>query len=233
MSDLQELKHILQEVGPENIWRPVYDPKNNLLADGIGKMCDGLPKDLRHLNFNGKSIVDLGCNFGYYTFFTRKAGAKRVLGIDIDGRIIKGCNLLKKLICIDGVSFLALDISKPNGVGRFDLGMMIDFIGKTMITTGILKDFLSALERMSEAEMLLTVRPMYHVKKNLNGDFEGLREKYQGDYIRNNYFYTIDYVRDRFKNDWNMEIISPKNDPEGADKETLYFIRKGRYSTNH
>lgn len=226
MIELAELKNILQEVGPENIWRPVYDRQNNLLAQGIGNMCDGLPSDILGVSFTGKTIVDLGCNFGYYSFFASRGGAKKVVGIDIDERIIRGCNLLKSVLAIDEVSFLVFDVSKSNGVSKFDMGMMIDFIGKTMVATGILKDCLTELERLSEKEMLITVRPKYHVKKNLNGDFQGLREKYPGDYIRNNYFYTIDYVRDRFKSRWVMDIISPKNDPEGADKETLYFVRK-------
>ena len=30
-----ELEKILHDVGPENIWRPVYDNENVLLANGI------------------------------------------------------------------------------------------------------------------------------------------------------------------------------------------------------
>lgn len=226
MGDLQELMEILRQVGPENIWRPVYTPGNRLVADGIGDLCDGFPNDLQQIDFKNKTVVDVGCNFGYYTFIAKRAGASHVTGIDIDKRIIRGCRILKSLFRVEGVSFLAMDIFDSNDVGTFDTGMMIDFIGKTMVTTGIVKKYLNALERMSEKEMLLTIRPFYDVKKHLNSDFQGLTEKYQRDYIRKNSFFTIDYIRDRFDKRWDMEIVSQKKDLDVEKKETLYFVRK-------
>lgn len=226
MDELQELVEILRQVGPENIWRPVYSPGNKLLADGVGNFCNGLPKNLEQFDFKDKTVADIGCNFGYYTFIVKAAGARHVTGVDADSRIIAGCMILKRLFGVDGVSFLATDIADPNGIGTFHTGMMIDFIGKTMVRTGVFKGYLNALERLSEKEMILSLRPAYNVKKHLNGDFRLLEEKYPGDYIRDNSFFTIDYIRDRFRKDWHMEIVSPKNRSEGADKQILHFIRK-------
>ena len=226
MGDLQELMEILRQVGSENIWRPVYAPGNRLLADGIGNLGNGLPKDLQKIDFKDKKVADLGCNFGYYTFIVNKAGAGHVTGIDIDRQIIRGCRILKRMFRVDNVSFLATDIAALDGIGAFDIGMMIDFIGKTMVTTGIFREYLNVLERLSKKEMILSIKPVYHIKKHLSSDFQGLTEKYPGDYIRKNSFFTIDYVRDRFSNKWDMEIVSPKKGSEDAEKETLYFIRK-------
>jgi SAM-dependent methyltransferase len=226
MENIQELKKILREVGPEKIWRHVYDRDNHLLARGIGEAVDGLPEDMPGVDFRGKTIVDLGCNFGYYTFFVKKAGARRVLGIDIDKRMVRGCEILKDHYRIDGVSFLEWDITRWGEIGKFDMGMMIDFIGKTMVKTGLLKNFLSVLEKFSEKEMLLTLRRRYHLRKNLDGDIRFLKKKYSGYYIRGNFFYTVDYVRDLFKDRWNLRFISPKKDPDCEDKETLHFLKR-------
>jgi SAM-dependent methyltransferase len=204
------------------------DIKGQLLANGIGEMRDGLPDDIRRVDFKGKTVVDLGCNFGYYSFIVRKAGARRVLGIDSDARVIRGCEIIKAINALDRVAFQNLDIINAKNIGPFDIGMMIDLIGKGMVQNGIAKHLLNSLEQLSEKEMLLTVRPRYHIKKNLQNDFAGLKEKYPGNYIQNTYFHMLDYVRDRFESDWEMHPISPPNDPMAEAKQTLHFIKKGR-----
>ncbi len=226
MNHLQQLKDILQQVGPKKVWRPVYAPGNRKLADGIGDQEDGLPLDLSLIDFSGKTVADLGCNFGYYTFMAQQAGAKHVTGIDKDQRIIQGCRILKAMLGIEDVSFFATDIVKSDGLGTFDTGMMIDFIGKIFVISGAFTAYLDVLERLSRKEMILSIRPAYHVKKHLGGDYKGLSQKYPGDCIRNDHFYMLDYVLARFDRDWQMEIISPASFPPGTKKETLYFKRR-------
>ncbi len=198
---------------------------DKLLANGIGDPLDGIRDNNGILDFQGKTVVDLGCNFGYYSFHVRNAGAREVLGIDIDERIIRGCEILKALYDVDRVNFRPLDITKANGVGKFDIGIMIDIIGRDKIRTGVAMDFLSSLERMSQKEMLLTLRPRYHIEKKLGTDIQSFREKYPVEYIRNSYFYMVDFVHDRFKATWEMHILSGPNDPEGT-KQTLHFIKR-------
>jgi len=225
VNKIKELEKILKSVGAQNIWHPVVVNGDKLLANGIGDPLDGIRDRDGVLNFEGKTVVDLGCNFGYYSFFARNAGASDVLGIDMDDRIIRGCEILKALHDVDRVNFRPLDITKANGVGKFDIGMMIDIIGRDKIRTGTAKEFLNSLERMCQKEMLLTLRPRYHIEKKLGMDVQRLREIYPADYIRNSYFYMVDYVRDRFKAAWEMHILSGQNDPEGT-KQTLYFIKR-------
>jgi SAM-dependent methyltransferase len=226
LDKLTELKDILKTVGPQNIWRPVVANGDYLLADGIGDTCDGLAENLGNLDFQDKTVLDLGCNFGYYSFLARRAGARHVLGIDADARIIRGCEIIRVLNGVEGVSFRALDIIGAEGIGRFDIGLMIDLIGTQMIITGAAKAVLDSLERLSGKEMVLTLRPRYHIGKKLAGDFQGLKEKYPGDYIRDDYFHTFEYVRDRFQPNWEVSVLSPENDPEVEYKQTLHFVRR-------
>jgi tRNA (mo5U34)-methyltransferase len=226
LDKLAELKDILKSVGPQNIWRPVVVDGDHLLADGIGEACDGLAENMGNLDFRGKSVLDLGCNFGYYSFLARSAGARRVLGIDADARIIRGCEIIKALNGVDGVAFQVLDIIKAEDIDRFEIGLMIDLIGREMIKAGTAKAALDALESLSEKEMVLTLRPRYHIPKKLAGDFLGLRKKYPDAYLRDNYFHAFEYVRDRFNSDWEATIISAPNDPEFEYKQTLHFVRR-------
>ena len=201
---------------------------DKLLANGIGDPLDGIRDNNGILDFEGKTVVDLGCNFGYYSFRVRNAGARDVLGIDLDERIIRGCEILKALLGVDRVNFRQLDITKANGIGKFDIGLMIDIIGRDKIRTGVAKDLLNSLEKMSRKEMLLTLRPRYHIEKKLGTDVQSLREIYPADYIRNPYFYMVDYVRDRFKKTWEMHLLSGQNGPEDT-KQTLHFKKENRH----
>jgi tRNA (mo5U34)-methyltransferase len=226
LDKIDELKDILKAVGPQNIWRPVVVNGEHLLADGIGEAGDGLAENMGNLDFKGKTVLDLGCNFGYYSFLVRSAGARRVLGIDADARIIRGCEIITALNRVDGVAFLAIDIVKAEGIGMFDIGLMIDLIGRQMIGTGSAKAVLDSLESLSEKEMVLTLRPRYHIPKKLAGDVQGLKEKYPADYIRDNHFQAFEYVRDRFKANWEATVISAQSDPEVEYKQTLHFVRR-------
>jgi ribosomal protein L11 methyltransferase len=224
---LEALKELLRQVGPGKIWRPVYAPDNRMLAQGIGDSNDGLAGDLLGFAFKGKSVIDLGCNLGYYCFLVKKAGAACVLGIDSDVRLIRGCELLARLFQLEDIHFRAQDITTLDSSPAYDIGMMIDLIGKETIQTGLLPDFLNALERVSQSEMILSVRPIYRIKKHLGSDTQGLIARYSQQYVRNGCFHALDYVRDRFRNRWEMRIVAPKNDPEGTIKETLHLKRRG------
>jgi tRNA (mo5U34)-methyltransferase len=223
---LAELIDILKSVGPRNIWRPVVVNGDQRLAEGIGEIRDGLAVNMGNLDFRGKTVLDLGCNFGYYAFLARSAGARRVLGIDADARIIRGCEIIKRLNGVDGVQFKAIDIVAAKGIGRFEIGLMIDLIGVEMIRTGKAKAILDSLENLSEKEMVLTLRPRYHIAKKLGGAFRGLKKKYPGNYVRGNYFHAFEYVCDRFKSNWQMTVISAPDDPQIEYKQTLHFVKK-------
>ena len=45
----------------------------------MARFADALPADL-----TGKSVLDIGCNGGFYSIEMKRRGAARVLGIDFD-----------------------------------------------------------------------------------------------------------------------------------------------------
>jgi ribosomal protein L11 methyltransferase len=226
MSRPNELQTILREVGSDKVWRPIYDSNHKLLTTGVETNVEGLHSDLSRIDFKDKTVVDLGCNFGYFTFWARKQDARHVLGIDIDQRIIRGCNLLMKMYNYDGIDFLSEDITKINGLGRFDIAMMIDFIGKNWIRTGEMIPFLKITEHLARKEMLISVRPVYSVKKHFQNDFKGLLDIYPSRFIRNNRFHTFEFIEAYFEDRWNATVTSPEIDPDESHKKILHFHRK-------
>lgn len=226
MKSFKELQAIIRQTGEDAVWRPIFDHGQKLLAAGVGVEDDGLPSRLEGVVLKNKAVVDLGCNFGHYTFWASDQGAAHVLGIDIDPAVIKGCRILQNLREYQNVTFLAGDITSLSGLGPFDMAMMIDFIGKESVRTGLLVAFLDALEGMAGKEMLVTVRPVYRISKHLENDRRGLLGKYPSRYIEKDTFLTYEYIRERFEDVWQMRMLSSRHDPEGTSKETLHFTRK-------
>lgn len=223
---IEELKGILRQIGPESIWRPVITPEGHLLADGIGDENDGILSDIHRLDFLDKTVIDLGCNLGYYCFVVKKAGAARVLGIDNDERVIRGCDIIKKLNGVTDIDFQALDITTIREDSACDVGMMIDFIGKNSIIAGMLPKFLDALESVSRREMVLSIRPVYRIAKHLGNDTRGLLRNYPAKYIRDGRFYNLEYIADRFRSKWQIDILTPPHANEIENKETVLMRRK-------
>ncbi len=219
-----ELEKILYSVGPENIWRPVYDNEDSLLAEGIADMRDGRPQDFSKVIFQGKTVVDLGCNFGFYSFLAKRLGARRVVGVDKDEQVIKGCNLLKAMYGVEDVYFYRGDFMNSNFPGGFDIGMLINFIGKIKVKEGI-ERVLGTVERLSLSTMIISVRPYYRISKHLGGDAEDIMKRYSSVYVKDDEFHLIEFVHDYFRDKWDMSIISPDYDHQSV-KRPFLFIRR-------
>ena len=100
---------------------------------------------------------------------------------------------------------------------------MINFIGKELIANGI-HMALNAVERLSRSAMIISARPNYRIPKHLKGDAKTIMRHYPSHYIKNNRFFLVDFLRDYFRDNWDMSIISP--DYDDPVKRTLLFVRK-------
>jgi tRNA (mo5U34)-methyltransferase len=76
-----------------------------------------LPADL-----TGKSVLDIGCNAGFYSIEMKRRGADRVLGIDSDERYLAQARLASDVLGFDDIEFEQLDVYDVAALGeRFDL----------------------------------------------------------------------------------------------------------------
>ena len=227
MADLKtQLQPIFERVGHEKVWRPIYDKEKRLIARGRGKFYDIIPETLQSVDFEEKTVVDLGCNFGYYTFLAARLGAKRVVGIDINGEIIRGCEILGAHYGLSNVEFHAADFTKSDFGEIFDIGMMIDFIGKSAVRKCKLQACLTGLKRLSRSDMLLTLRPEYHIESDLDMDSDEFGTRYSSKFIRNRRFHLLDFVRATFGGKWGMQIECYKRCRKYNLKSPVHFIRK-------
>jgi tRNA (mo5U34)-methyltransferase len=75
-----------------------------------------LPADL-----SGKSVLDIGCNGGFYSLAMKRRGASRVVGIDSDDRYLAQARLAANTLGFDDIEFRRLDIYDVAALGeKFD-----------------------------------------------------------------------------------------------------------------
>jgi tRNA (mo5U34)-methyltransferase len=120
-SDLEER---IEALGPwfHNInLNRVWTAPDHFLGDYPGakfrRFAPHLPNDL-----SGKSVLDIGCNAGFYSIELRRRGADRVLGIDSDERYLAQARLATEVLGFDDIEFAKLDVYDVGALGEtFDL----------------------------------------------------------------------------------------------------------------
>lgn len=209
MNCRQQIIQLLRDIGPDNIWRPVFDEHGRLLADGHEDMRDGAPEDLAGFDFQSKSVLDLGCNLGYYSFLAKRLGAGTVVGLDIDSQAIRACRLLAELYSMDDIHFSCMDFTDFTSDKPFDVVLLINFIGKKSLVKGI-QPVLDVCRLSSSKFIIISGRFRYHIQRNLGVDPKYLKKKYGDKYVQDEWFNTIHFLQDYLGT--NLVQISPDYD---------------------
>jgi tRNA (mo5U34)-methyltransferase len=122
--------------------------------------ADALPRDL-----SGKSVLDVGCNGGFYSIEMKRRGAAQVVGIDPDERYLAQARLAAEVCGVD-IELLPLSVYEVARLGRrFDvvlfMGVLyhlrypllaLDLLHETVV--GDLLVFQSMLRGSAEVEPL-------------------------------------------------------------------------------
>jgi tRNA (mo5U34)-methyltransferase len=70
----------------------------------------------------GRTVLDIGCNAGFYSIEMKRRGASRVLGVDSDERYLAQARLAAEVLGFDEIEFSHLDAYDMGAIGeRFDL----------------------------------------------------------------------------------------------------------------
>ena len=85
-------------------------------ASNWKRFASALPRDL-----TGKTVLDIGCNAGFYAIEMKKRGAAYVLGVDSDERYLAQASLAAETLGLD-IAFRQLSVYDVGALGeRFDL----------------------------------------------------------------------------------------------------------------
>jgi tRNA (mo5U34)-methyltransferase len=79
--------------------------------------ASAIPEDL-----TGKSVLDIGCNAGFYAIEMKKRGADRVVGIDSDDRYLAQARFVADTLGYQDIEYRNLSVYDVGALGeRFDL----------------------------------------------------------------------------------------------------------------
>jgi tRNA (mo5U34)-methyltransferase len=99
----------------------IWTAPDHFLGDYPGhkfaRFASALPADL-----TGKTVLDIGCNAGFYSIEMKRRGAARVLGIDSDERYLSQARLAAEALGFDDVTFANLSVYDVGSLGEtFDV----------------------------------------------------------------------------------------------------------------
>ena len=84
------------------------------------RFADAIPRDL-----TGKSVLDIGCNAGFYSMEMKRRGAARVLGIDFDEDYLRQARFAAEVNGLD-IEFRSLSVYDVGALGeRFDVVLFL------------------------------------------------------------------------------------------------------------
>jgi SAM-dependent methyltransferase len=99
----------------------------------------GFPKD-----FTGKTVLDIGCNSGFYSFAAKLRGARSVLGVDYFQHCVDQALLMREILQVD-VDFRQGDgETLRQGLGPFDI----------VINTGVIYHLQNPMQLLSNMAAL-------------------------------------------------------------------------------
>jgi tRNA (mo5U34)-methyltransferase len=86
------------------------------------KVC--LPGDL-----SGQTVLDVGCNAGFYSIEMKRRGATRVLGVDSQRNLIRQATFVREVLGLD-IEYQRLSVYDldPHVLGQFDVTLALGLI---------------------------------------------------------------------------------------------------------
>ena len=118
------LRERVEQLGPwfQNIdlGHGIHTAPEHFLGDypafKFARFADALPEDLED-----KSVLDIGCNAGFYAIEMKKRGAGRVVGIDSDDRYLEQARLASATLGFPDIEYRNLSVYDVGALGeRFD-----------------------------------------------------------------------------------------------------------------
>ena len=80
-------------------------------------------------NLTGKTVLDVGCNAGFYAFEAKRRGANRVLGVDGQRQHVRQALFVRKVLGLE-VEFRRLNVYELNlrTIGQFDITLALGLL---------------------------------------------------------------------------------------------------------
>ncbi|MFL6829675.1 MAG: TIGR04290 family methyltransferase [Sphingomicrobium sp.] len=150
----------------------VWTAPGHFLGDYPGAKFRRFARELPDVE--GKSVLDIGCNAGFYSIEMSRRGAARVLGIDSDERYLAQARLASEVLGHDDVEFAKLDVYDVGAIGeRFDLVIFMGvlyhlrhpLLALDLIREHVARDALLFQSMQRGSNQVLPLEPDYEFKE--------------------------------------------------------------------
>ena len=128
------------------------------------KFADAIPADL-----TGKSVLDIGCNAGFYSIEMKRRGADRVLGIDFDDKYLNQARFAAEVAETE-IEFAKLSVYDVGTLGEtFDLVIFMGvlyhlrhpLLALDLIREHVARDLMLFQSMQRGSETVLSLEPNY------------------------------------------------------------------------
>ncbi|MDH3315320.1 MAG: methyltransferase domain-containing protein, partial [Gammaproteobacteria bacterium] len=207
-------------------WYQTIQLKNGIWTRGKVR-TDKRIAELERLDFQGKSVVDIGCNSGQYSLLAKRMGASRVIGLDIDPLRIKQARILSANEELD-IEFKEAGIEQLRELGQFDIVVCIAVLTEIENVLGGLRLLRDATSGQAIIEMGIA-KPVMYLSSNrqwwhpdpgvsrLGRIGEMRRHKHAGWVM----YPTLELIRDIFDSDFSVTCLG-----RGLRYSTLHVVRR-------
>jgi len=112
----------------------------------------------------GKSVIDVGCNSGFYCFWAKKLGAERVVGVDLDPKRLAQGRTLAAVQQLD-IDFQQRTLASAVELGQFDIVFCFAVLTEIPDLAGSLTALAQLTRRKAYVE-LAVARPMLYLSRS-------------------------------------------------------------------
>jgi SAM-dependent methyltransferase len=159
LENLEEYKNWINNQS----WYQTIHLKNGLVTPGKFQTNHRISW-LNKFDFVEKSVLDIGCNSGQYCLYAKQAGAKKVVGLDINKNRIYQAKMLALNENTD-VSFNVAGIEHAINYGKFDIVICIAVVTEIENVLLALKSIRDITNKTAILEMQLA-RPFLYASLN-------------------------------------------------------------------
>ncbi len=121
---------------------------------------------LNGVNLSGKSVLDIGCNSGYYCLWAKKQGAARVVGIDTNEHRLEQARSLAEIERLD-IEYYAKNFSEIDQLGYFDVIFCFAVLTEIKDIFGALEMLKNVTGQKAYIEMALA-KPILYLSRSLH-----------------------------------------------------------------
>ena len=116
----EQIREWVESQKGHNYWYQTIELKDDIVIKGTIDSIKRLEQLNLDENLTGKSVLDIGCNSGMLCLESKKRGADRVVGIDLQENRLEQARTISEIMNMD-IEYKNIDLFNTSELGKFDI----------------------------------------------------------------------------------------------------------------